>query len=719
MTKKKFDSEKLRRQIIKLLSLDDFRPLRKSDIARGLKIHPKLRVEYTRLLKEMVRQGSIVRVKGGRYILPKEEELITGVLRGNRRGFGFVTPLDASTSDLYIHRENMSTALDGDTVLVRVVQTYKRRGLKTPLGPEGEIVEVIKRAEGRITGTLQKSGGLYYVIPDNLAIFNDIYIDPAALRRAVIGDKVVCRITEWSSKHLNPEGKIVRVLGSSSDFSSELKAIVERFDLPKGFPRNVQDQAREIPAKISPSEMHRRVDYRDHEVFTIDPETAKDFDDAVSLTYDAGKKTYTLGVHIADVAHYVDEGTPLDGEAAARCNSYYLTGSVIPMLPTRLSNDLCSLKPGVPRLTKSVIMKFSAAGDVLDCSIHDSVIRSRKRFTYKEVLEIIEGRAKSPFSRSLKKMSEFADVLLTRRRERGSVTFDMPEIQVVLDGAGEIAGLKKESGDRAHSLVEEFMLAANETVARHLAKQGVPAIYRVHAEPDEAKLKDLADIARFFGHRLRKRPTHQEIQRLLDRVKGEPISYLLNVAFLKTMKIAEYSTQNIGHFGLASQHYVHFTSPIRRYPDLTIHRCLNLLNGRTAGKGRKRAVGRLTGKMSEIAKKCSKAERRADEAEKALDEIAVFRYLYRLWSARKTKVCNGVVREVNSRGMIIYLDDFMVQGIVKMSSLVNDYFRVSEEKKKLIGVRSRKTYTIGQEIRVRIKRVDIMARELELTPAAR
>ena len=711
--KNKYTSpEKLRKDIVKLLSKEEYKPLRRSDISKRLNIHPPNRIAFRHLLADMVSDGSIVCVKGGRYLLPRKEELITGVLKGNRRGFGFVIPLDKATPDLYIHRENMSTALDGDTVLVSVIQPRKKYGAREPIGPEGRIVEVVKRTNTNITGTLLKTGNLNYVVPDNLAIFNDIYIDSSTLKSAEVGDKVICRITEWRSKHLNPEGIIVRVIGSSREYSSEVKAVIERFELPKGFPSAVRTQASKIPSEIPMSEIRRRTDYRAHEVFTIDPDKAKDFDDAVSLTHNTKQGTYTLGVHIADVAYYVPQKTALDAEAARRGNSYYLTDTVVSMLPKRLSNDLCSLRPGVPRLTKSVIMNFTSDGELIDYEIKDSIIKSKKRFTYGEVLAIIEGRNSSPYTATIKMMAEFSQVLRERRRERGSVTFDMPEMRIIISQDGKIQDLEKEFGDISHKLIEEFMLAANETVALHLSKKKVPAIYRIHADPEEEKINNLVETARFFGFRLPKHPNHFDIQRLLDRVEGKPISYIINLAYLKTMKLAEYSTKNIGHFGLASDCYLHFTSPIRRYPDLTVHRALDSLYGKSAGKEEN---AQLTQELQQTAENCSESERKAAKAEEALREIAILRYINQTTKEDRRRKFAGVISDVNSMGLVVYLDEFQIQGIIKMSSLVSDYFRVNRKAKELQGVRTRKTYSVGQEIRVRIKKVDLVAKELELT----
>lgn len=707
------DSREKRDMILSLLAEERYKPLRRSVILKRLGVSANDRVTFRRLLKELTREGRIIKIKGGRYLLLEEKELVTAIFRGNRKGFGFVKPLDKKSPDLYVHRENVGTALDGDTVLVQIIQSRKAVNSRNLPNNEGKIVEILERANKTIVGTLQKSANLFYVVPDNLSIFNDIYIDPLSLKSASKGDKVICRITGLHSKHLNPQGEIVKVIGESKYFKNEIESIIERYNLPRGFSKTIQSYVSSLPSEIPESEFKQRIDYREDEIFTIDPLRAKDFDDAVSLHFDERKKEYVLGVHIADVSYYVPEGTPLDVEAAKRGNSYYLADVVIPMLPKRLSNDLCSLKEGVPRLTKSVIMRFSETGDLIRYQIHDSIIMSKKRFTYPEALEIIQGNSSSPFKKTLLLMAELSGKLRQKRQNRGSILFDMPELDIVIDENGEVANLIKEHSDISHSLIEEFMLAANETVARHLAKNKISSIYRIHPDPDKEKMENFVETVRHFGFKVPKHPCSEDIQRIIDQARNKPIEYIINLAYLKTMKLAEYSTRNIGHFGLSSDYYMHFTSPIRRYPDLVVHRCLDSLNG---GKSAGLENETIRQRLQRIADDCSDSERKAEEAEKSLREIAVLRYLERSQKDNKAAIFKGLITEVNAVGMRVYLDEFLYEGIIKMSSLTSDYYKINRKRKALQGVRTGKIFPVGKEIFVKIKRIDFLAKELELIP---
>ena len=698
-----------------MLRAEKGRPLRRRVILSRLDLTEDQRAAARKTLKDLVRSGDLIRLKGAFYTLPRRHELVTGVLRAHPQGFGFVTPVDpsladASSSDVYVHRENMSTALDGDTVLVRCLppSPYKREK-----GPEGVIVEIVKRRSSQIVGTLRKSGHFHYVLPDNPAIFQDVLIPQEALGKARVDDKVVAKITEWESKHLNPEGAVVKVLGPSGTIKTDIASAVVRFGLPKRFPKTVSTALHAVPDTILPKEIATRRDLRDEEIFTIDPETAKDFDDAVSLRRGRGGR-WVLGVHIADVAHYVPETGALDEEAARRGTSCYLLNTVIPMLPKTLSNNLCSLRPHEDRLTRSVIMTFSDDGSLVHYDVCRSVINSKRRFTYEEVQAILDGKKRSRFATTLRDMAGLAQMLQRRRRERGCVDFDVPEPKPIVGPSDRVESFEITERDQAHSLIEEFMIAANETVAQHLTRKRQPTIFRVHEEPREEKLTEFATLAHHFGHDISTEPSSREIQRVLDEAKGTPEVYPLGVAYLRSMKLAKYAVENIGHYGLASDAYAHFTSPIRRYPDLVVHRALDACKPRST-----KARAALVEQLAQTAAHSSETERAADKAETELRTIATLRYLEKLAGMRRPPVLDGIVRDIKSFGMLVNLVDYLIEGTVRVSSLVDDYYRFNRQSKRLVGRRRRKVFRVGMPLKVRLRKVDVFSRQIELQLVSR
>ncbi|MBN1917142.1 MAG: ribonuclease R [Verrucomicrobia bacterium] len=695
----------LRDRITEIVRAEGGKPVRRRAIISRLRIGRSEHAVARAALKELVRTGKLIHLKGGFYTLPRRQELVTGVLRAHPQGFGFVKPADSSLEDIYVHRENMSTALDGDTVAVHCLPPSPSKREK---GPEGVIIEIVRRRTSQIVGTLRKSGHFHYVLPDNAAIFQDVLIPDEVLGKARLGDKVIARITAWESKHLNPEGAVVKVLGPSGNIKTDIASVIVRFGLPGGFPKAVGTEVRKLRAAIAPDEIARRRDFRDAPVFTIDPKTAKDFDDAVDLHRDAGGN-WVLGVHIADVAHYVAEGGALDAEAADRGTSCYLLNTVIPMLPPKLSNNLCSLRPNTDRLTRSVIMTFSDEGTLQRYDVCRSVINSKRRFTYEEVQEILDGKRKSRFASTLREMAALAGVLRRRRRERGAIDFDVPEPKPLIGASGEVEAFDIERRDDSHSLIEEFMLAANETVARHLTTKQRPTIFRIHEEPDEAKLAEFAEIAHHFGHDIPPAPSPHDIQHVLDQASGAPEAYVLGVAYLRSMKLAKYSADNVGHYGLASDAYLHFTSPIRRYPDLVVHRALDTPPPRGA-----KARTELLDALETTAKHSSERERAADEAETELRTIATYRYLDTLARQKRPPVLDGIVRDVKSFGLIVSLTDYLIEGVVRVTSLVDDYYRFDRPARRLVGRRRRKVFRAGISLKVRLRRVDLFSRSIEL-----
>jgi ribonuclease R len=697
----------VKERILQLLTSKDYVPMSRNAVAGALSLQKRERVELRRALRELQAEGKVVRIDRRRYAPAAPVSLVVGVLKGHPRGFGFVIPEEKSIEDLYVHRENMGTALDGDRVLVRPFSTGRRyRGGKT--GLEGEIVRVIERARREIVGELRRSGHFYYVMPENRGIFQDIYVSEENLKGAKVGDRVVSRIVQWESKHLNPEGKIVKVLGGSDDWRTDLASVMVRFGYRRGFPRRAGEEASAVPDGISPGELKKRKDLRDEVTITIDPEDAKDFDDAISLKRDE-EGGWVLGVHIADVAHYVKEGSQLEVEACRRGNSVYLLNDVVPMLPRRLSSDLCSLKEGCDRLTKTVLMNFSRTGALKGYEILDSLIQCKRRFSFKQVNEILAGERESSFKERLEEMAELSRRLLRKRIQRGALVFDMVEAKVVFDGDGNISGIEKRRQEASESLVEEFMLAANETVAKHLRKHKVPTIYRVHDEPDSEKMEEFSRTAGAFGYAVTDSPSRAEVNEVLSEARGKPESYLMNLAFLRSLKMAEYSVRNKGHYGLASKNYLHFTSPIRRYPDLVVHRCLDRLRER----GPKESFPERKD-LAKVAAQCSETERQADAAEKEVVQAGTLRYLKRLFLRNPGRVFSGLITNISRYEIMVYLSDFVTEGSVRLRSLVGDFYRFDRKERKLIGVRTRRTFREGQVVKVKIKAIDVIRRDLEL-----
>jgi len=654
-----------------------------------------------------VRAGELIHLRGGFYTLPRRQELVTGVLRAHPQGFGFVTPADSSLDDVYVHRENMSTALDGDTVVVRCLPPSPGKREK---GPEGVIVEIVRRRTSQIVGTLRTSGHFHYVLPDNPAIFQDVLIPDDALGKARLGDKVIAKITEWESKHLNPEGAVVKVLGPSGNIKTDVASVVVRYNLPHGFPKAVGAEVRALPDAIPPDEIARRRDLRRETIFTIDPKTAKDFDDAVGLRpAAAGDGDWVLGVHIADVAHYVGAGGALDVEATERGTSCYLLNTVIPMLPPKLSNNLCSLRPHTDRLTRSVIMTFSSEGTLLRYDICRSIINSKRRFAYGEVQQILDGKCASRLAPTLREMAKLASVLRRRRRERGSVDFDLPEPKPVVGASGEVEAFDIERRDDAHSLIEEFMIAANETVARHLTTKRQPTIFRVHEEPDDRKLAEFAEIARHFGHEIPTAPSSRNIQRALDEAAGAPEAYVLGVAYLRSMKLAKYSADNVGHYGLASDAYLHFTSPIRRYPDLLAHRILDEFWSERLREPERRDYWKQG--LPAWAARSTEGERLAAEAERAISTRRLLEFV-----AQRKKPMKALITAAEHYGLRVQICDYLLDGVVRMSALSDGFYHVNRQRGSLTGP-GRREYRVGQTLLVRVLRYDEFKHQIEFEPA--
>jgi len=569
------NGRKIREQVLALLARKDYRPLNKVDMARELRLAASERVVLRKTLRQLERAGEIARIRKNQYVLPAEADLVTGKLSIHQVGYGFLSPETPGEPDVFIAAENIGTAMHGDRVVARISPD-------TPYGRikgrrEGRVIRILERAHDTIVGTLQRSQNFYYVVPDDPRFVHDIYVHPDRDQRqqpsANVGDKVVVRLDAWESRHVNPEGEIIEVLGAASAPGVDVLSIIRKFHLRAEFPKDVLNQAERISEQIVARQLEGREDLRKEFVVTIDPDDARDFDDAIQV--EKIKNGWRLGVHIADVAAYVEPGSPLDREARRRGNSVYLPDRVIPMLPERLSNVVCSLNPGVDRLTHSVFIHFDKNGVVRSARFAHSVIRSVHRLTYKQAYAILTSPLRDQLGERLHLAWELAVLLRKKRFQHGALDLDFPEVKVWVDKQGHPVKLERVENDESHQLIEEFMLAANEAVARELKKRAVPTVYRVHENPDPEKLAEYREFVLSFNYRVGDLTHRGELQRLLELIGGKPEEQALKIALLKSLKRARYSAQPLGHYGLAKTNYLHFTSPIRRYADLvgTALRC--------------------------------------------------------------------------------------------------------------------------------------------------
>ena len=687
------------------------------DLARKLKVNGKEQYQDLRtLIDDLERKGTVDADDRGRfgYVVQRKKSaqaqprVLTGRLMVTRRGLGFVR-VEGVEKDIRIAPKFQHTALSGD--LVEVSLFARPRTRRRDEGPEGEIVRVVERTVTRITGRMEQRKDFAFVIPDDMRISRDIYVTAEEARKAKPGDKVVVELEPWEDEHLNPEGTIVEVLGPSGDVRVEVLSVARSFGLPPSFPDDVEHAAASLPGTIPAAEIARRLDLRNTVCFTIDPIDAKDFDDALSCE-DLGDGMFRLGVHIADVSHYVTEGSVIDGEAYTRGTSVYLVNEVVPMLPERLSNDLCSLRPATDRLTYSVMMDVTADGKVEKYEFARSVIHSKRRFAYEEAQAIMEA-GKGEFVQELLRLRTLARALYKRRHKNGSLDFETPEAKFTFDAQGFPDKIVRKERLDAHRLVEECMLLANKIVAAHISHLKVPGgaapfIYRVHDLPNPERLADLGKFVKQFGFSLdvKSGVSSRELQKLLDQVKGSEVEDVINEVALRSMAKAVYSEKNIGHFGLAFKHYTHFTSPIRRYPDLIVHRLLAEYTSQMSAE----RLNELHGTLPDIARQSSERERVAVDAERASVKVMQIEYMKRHIGDE----FDGVITGVMEFGLFVELRDLLIQGLVHVRELDDDYYMYDERQYALRGRSRGRQYRLGDHIRVRTVSVDPEHRELNL-----
>ncbi|MDI6782485.1 MAG: ribonuclease R, partial [bacterium] len=705
------------------------RPFHPRELMRDLNVAPDDKAAIHDLVQELTRTGKLVKIRGKRLGLATAMNLVIGTLQAHPQGYGFVIPDNLQQPDVYVNGRNFGTAMHGDKVVVRIegknAKRCEERSDKAILGKSnGRIIRILDRAHTKLVGTFETNRYFCFVVPDEKRLFHDIYVSRKKTRGAKRGQKVVVKLLEWSSEQLNPEGEITDILGYPDEPGVDIQSIIEKYNLPSVFPATVLHEAELIAEQEK--DLVNRLDLRDLLTITIDPEDAKDLDDAVSL--ERTETGYRLGVHIADVSYYVAEGTALDNEARLRGNSVYLVDRVLPMLPPQLSNGSCSLNPQEDRLTLSCIMDFDNEGNQVGSKIVDSIIKTSARLTYDQVKRIIVEKEKEiriTYQRLvplLEEMETLARKLYAKRQQQGSIDFNLPETKVFLDDKGKVIEIRKIEKDISHQLIEEFMLAANKTVATQMSLLLMPSIYRVHQPPDRDAMLEFQTFIKPFGYKMKVTDPmpSKEVQRLLNTITGKPEEILINQVLLREMKEARYAVENIGHFGLAFPFYTHFTSPIRRYPDLIVHRLLRKLNfvkihcARSEATRDKRTLLReeqpIYQQLNHIAVHSSETERTAMEAERESVLVKKIEFL----RAQVGEEYYGIISGVTAYGLFVELEEFLIEGLIHISTLDDDYYHFYEEQYAIKGEHTSRRFRLGDRVKVRVMKVDLQKKEIDL-----
>lgn len=695
-------------KILEYLKSPSYRPVKRRQLAKKLNVRDPEYGEFRSTVGELLNQGLIVKLKGGRLEAAKEVKQVTGEISVTRAGFGFVAPEDQK-EEIYISQRGMGTAVHGDKVLVRVLSSRKGKS------PEGMVIKILKRGASRLVGTFKKETYSCCVEPDDSKLPRNIYVAEVNAGGARAGQKVVVEITDWGRQPDNPEGKVVEILGYPGERGVDVLTLIRQFELPTEFPKEVEQEAEKIPLAISKKELSGRLDLRDKFCFTIDPVDAKDHDDAVGLEF-LPNGNYLLGVHIADVSQHVKEHSSLDKEALSRGTSVYLPDRVIPMLPERLSNQICSLRPNEERLTYSCLIELDSQGKTVRYEIKETVTKSKAKLNYEEVEAFFDtGKASKNvkgLEEHLTRMLALGKILLKNREKAGSLDFDLPEAKVVYDQQGRILDIFEVARLESHRLIEEFMLLANQTVALHVSRMAVPFIYRVHDRPDDEKMQQFREMVERLGYQasLGHPVTPKRLQIFLKKIKGRPEEELIDELLLRSLKKAVYQTENIGHFGLAFTHYTHFTSPIRRYPDLMVHRLLKELEHRKYPVERHKELAQRLPKVCQVA---SDRERLADEAEREALKVKQVEFL----KDKVGEVFPGIVSGVMNFGFFVRLEKSLADGLVRFSSLDDDYYYFDEKNYQAVGKRSKRKFRLGDKVEVRIVRVDTTANQIDFALA--
>jgi ribonuclease R len=697
-------------QVLRLLSQTG-KPVAVRELARRLAIKGEARRELKVVLRRLIEEGTIVNIRGARVGLPARMNLVVGRLSCSPSGYGFVVPerkaggpRAARSGHVYVSAVNLKEAIHGDRVVARVERT-------TPKGLDGRIIRILERNLPRIVGRYEEAEGRVggYVVPFDRRILHEVFIPAGSAGEARTGEMVAAEMTRPPTATRNPHGRVVRVLGRIEEPGVDLKVIMAKYDLPDSFPEEVEQQAAHVPTSVQPEEIVGRRDFRAWPTVTIDPADARDHDDAISI--ERRGDGWRLAVHIADVAHYVSDGSALDQEAYMRGTSVYFPDRVVPMLPHALSTHICSLLEGEDRLTQTAVLDVDARGEVVAADFVDGVIRCAAGLSYQEVQAVLDGDATERECRAalvplLEEMRAVARLMRQRRYERGSLDFDLPAPKLLLDPAGEMIGIASAERLESMRIIEEFMLAANEAVAARLVEAEAPALYRVHESPDLDRVEEFCELVASLGYRV---PTNvaeirpEDFQRVLRQIEGKPEEKLVSYLLLRTMKLARYHEENLGHFGLASERYVHFTSPIRRYPDLVVHRALRALRqgGDAAAAGQEA--------LPEMGVALSERERRAEEAERELIEWKKVRFM----AGKVGERFHAYVTGVQAFGLFVELDEIYVQGLVHVSSMTDDYYLFNEKAHTLKGESTGRVYRLGDRCEVQLARADLDRRQLD------
>lgn len=681
-------------KLLAFMADKQYRPMTSKDISLLLGIKAEDMPMFYDMLSQLEGKGKIIITKKGKIALPEAFDLITGSFIGNERGFGFVR-CEGRDGDIFIPRTSVNGAMHKDTVMVRIVR-------QTTKSAEGEVVRVLERGLKTVVGTFEqvKNKSYGFVRVDDKRFGEDIYIDKDSTMGAVTGHKVVVRITKAPTERSNPEGKVIEILGHINDPGVDILSIIKEYDLPTDFPDEVMRETANIPEEVSEEEKAGRADYRDVVMVTIDGEDAKDLDDAVSVEQ-LENGNYKLGVYIADVSHYVTEGSRLDKEAYKRGTSVYLVDRVIPMLPHRLSNGICSLNAGVDRLSLCCIMEIDGKGNVVSSDIQKAVINVNRRMSYTVVNDLLvnpDSEYKDEYAELLPmfiKMQELRNILFNKRRKRGAIEFDFKEAKIILDEKGRPIDVKPYERNVANSIIEEFMLAANECIAEHYFWLELPFVYRVHEQPNEEKVERLQEFIGKMGYVIKGNSNHpKSFQKLLDEVRGKNEELIVHKMVLRSLKRAHYTPDCDEHFGLAAKYYCHFTSPIRRYPDLQIHR---IISENIDGLLSYKSIERLNRKLPEVAEHCSVTERTADDAERDTDKYKIAQFM----KGKIGQQFDGIVSGVTAWGMYVELPN-TVEGLVSIRDMYDDVYIYEEDELRLFGEHTHNTYTIGDKVRIEV-----------------
>ncbi len=699
----------LKEKILAFMEDEKYKPLKFKELCEVLEIESDMRKEFLKILNELEDEGKIIFTSSERYGTPERMGLVTGVIEGNPKGYGFLLPDNKDMKDIFISPTDLSGAMNGDRVIVKSDGNFIDNK-----SPEGKVIRILERANKTVIGTFQQSKSFGFVVADDKKLGCDIFISKNDFNGARNNQKVIVKITQWPVGRRNAEGEIIEVIGNDEDTKTHIDAVLIRHKVRQYFTAEVIAQAKGIEVEIPQKEIDRRKDLRHLNIITIDGEDAKDLDDAVYVEK-LENNQYKLGVHIADVTHYVKENSKIDKEALKRATSIYLADRVIPMLPKELSNGVCSLNPNEDKLTLSCEMIIDLKGKVVDYLIYESIISSKYRMTYTDVSNILENgdeELKEKYKEilpMLKNMEELSSILRQKRDQRGCIDFDFDETKLKVDESGKVIDVTKYERRTSNKIIEEFMLAANETIAENYYWLNIPFVYRIHEEPDEEKIADFSKFIYNFGYTLKgSQEIHpRELQQLLLKVQGKKEETVINTMMLRSLRKAIYSHECSPHFGLAANYYCHFTSPIRRYPDLQIHR---IIKAQINNKISLTDNANLYERCAVVAEQSSKQERIADEVERDTDKIRIAEFM----SDKIGEEYEGIISGVTSFGIFVELDN-TVEGLVHISNIEDDYYIYDNDNKVLTGKVTGNTFKIGDVVKVKLEKVSIANAEIDFS----